>query len=202
MKFSNTFWKIADTTANKVVIQGGSSSSKTYSMLQYFGVQCLNATEPILISVVAESVPVLKRGAQRDLENILHGSQIPYDLNRTDRLYKIGNGVIELLALDDPRKAHGPRRDHLFINEAQNIPWHIANQLMMRTSGRSFFDFNPTHEFWAHTEILPREDSQFIKVTYKDNATSTGESLLDASIVDYLEGLPKDSNDYRVYVLG
>ena len=42
-------------------------------------------------------------------------------------------------------------------------------QLAIRTSGTIYIDYNPTHEFWAHTEVLREDDAQLIILTYLDN---------------------------------
>ena len=57
----------------------------------------------------------------------------------------------------------------MYINEANNIDFESYYQLAIRTSDAIYIDFNPTHEFWAHTEVLPEEDSEFIILTYNDN---------------------------------
>lgn len=85
--------------------------------------------------------------------------------------YKFDSGTtIEFISFDKFGKAHGPRRDVLFINEANNLPYGIADQLITRTREIIWMDWNPSSEFWFYTEMLNRrEDIDFITLTYLDN---------------------------------
>ena len=91
--------------------------------------------------------------------------------NATDRIYKFTNGsVIEFNSFDSVGKAQAAgKRTDLFINEAPYIAYDVADALIMRTSGNVWIDFNPTHEFWAHTEILSNPDAEFLLLKYTDN---------------------------------
>jgi len=68
MIFTKSFWKHKELNARINVSQGGTSSGKTYSILQnlYF---ISNNVDGLLTSVVSESMPHLRRGAMRDLFN-------------------------------------------------------------------------------------------------------------------------------------
>ena len=63
----------------------------------------------------------------------------------------------------------GGKRDLLFINEANTLNFEIADALMSRTDDEVWMDFNADMEFWAHTEILPQGNADFLKLTYLDN---------------------------------
>lgn len=86
-------------------------------------------------------------------------------------IYKFETGsIIEFISFDKFGKAHGPRRDVLFINEANNIPYDIADQLITRTRNIVWMDWNPSEEFWFYTDMKPgRNDIDFITLTYLDN---------------------------------
>jgi phage terminase large subunit len=76
----------------------------------------------MLISIVAESIPVLKRGAYKDFQDILISLNL-YDEanhNKTDTI-KVGKSTFEFFSADDSTKLRGSRRDVLFINEANNV---------------------------------------------------------------------------------
>jgi phage terminase large subunit len=69
-----------------------------------------------------------------------------------------------------PHKVRGPRRERLFINEANNIPLETFDQLEIRTKDEIWLDWNPTQEFWFYTDIKDqRDDVDFITLTYLDN---------------------------------
>ena len=152
-----------------------------------------------ITSVVSETIPHLKRGAIRDFETIMRKAGYWDDArwNKTDLIYTFGNGgVIEFFSVDSPGKVHGPARDHLFINECQNIPYDVARQLFVRTSDRIILDYNPVQEFWVHTKIQPQDNCVSIHSTYKDN------NFLTPLQVAEIESNKDDTNWWKVYGLG
>lgn len=183
-----------------IINQGGSSSSKTFSILQLLILIALSRKN-LTIDITSESLPHLKRGVLRDFPQIFEQLGYNFDLlfNRSDNFIKLDNGTkINFIALDNPGKARGSRRDILFINEANLIPYETAQQLFIRTHKTIFIDYNPTNAFWVHTEIIPknRDKSILIKSTYKDN------QLLSPATVAELESRKGNNNFWRVYGLG
>ncbi len=145
---------------------------------------------------MSESFPHLKRGAIRDFLGILqtHGYFKEERWNKTDYIYTFETGSkIEFFSVDQPTKVRGPRRDRLFINEANNIPYGAFDQLEVRTRDFIFLDWNPTNEFWFHTEVQHRDDVDFLILTYKDN------EALDLQIVRSIEQRKGNANWWRVY---
>lgn len=189
-------------TLNKRIraVCGGTSASKTISILLYLIALAQSDKKKTLTSVVAESIPHLKRGAIRDFKNILqaHNYWSDKNWNATDSIYTFETGSqIEFFSSDNGDKLRGARRDRLFINEANNNSFEAFNQLEVRTKEFCFLDWNPTNEFWFYTEILgKREDVDFITLTYKDN-----EALSD-EIVKAIEARKNNKNWWSVYGLG
>ena len=159
--FTNPVTSVFIATYNcpkKIVInQGGSRSSKTYSICQICLVHAI--TNPgWVITIVGQDVPNLKVGPMRDVEMILHADphlkQYIKGFNGTDRIYKFKNGsIIEFKSYDNPQDAHSGGRDVLFINEAPGIEYGVYRQLAMRTKRKIYIDFNPSQEFWVHNEV-------------------------------------------------
>lgn len=188
------------------IVQGGTSASKTFSILLLLitlAQQHSEKEKPTLTSVVSESIPHLKRGAIRDLKNILQmqGYWRDANWNGTDSIYTFETGSkIEFFSSDNGDKLRGARRDRLFINEANNVTFDAFNQLEVRTKEFIFLDYNPTNEFWAFTEIMNPVDSLFswdkIILTYKDN------EALDSNIVDSIESRMNRKGWWAVYGLG
>lgn len=158
-------------TARKKVIQGGTSASKTYSIIPIL-IDYATKNPRHLITVVAESIPAVRNGAVKIFQDVM------YDTNRwiqdhwrsNPMEYKFSNGAtIQFTSFDNAGKAKAAgKRDILFLNEANHINFDIADALMVR-SNSIWIDFNPDHEFWAHTETLKEPDSEFLLLTYKDN---------------------------------
>lgn len=141
--------------AEVVINQGGTSSSKTVSIMQ---VLFLRATlEPnVVITVVGGDVPDLKAGAMRDAKRIVASSdyirsQITRPFHETDRVYSFRSGsMMEFRSYENEYDARSGKRHYLFLNEAQNIPFEVYQELAERTFKQVFLDYNPTRRFWAH----------------------------------------------------
>lgn len=155
---------------------------------------------PTLTSIVSESFPHLRRGAERDFLNILreHKYYVEKRWDRTNHVYTFETGSkIEFFSVDQSEKVRGARRDRLFINEANNVRFDAFEELEVRTKEFIFIDYNPTNEFWLFTEVIPkRTDTEKIILTYKDN------EALSHEIVDAIEQRKGRLGWWKVYGLG
>jgi len=182
-----------------IVNQGGSRSSKTYSLCQLMIIYCLQNKNKT-VSIVRKSFPSLRATIYRDLIEILNTLNIYNEKNhnKTENIYKFPNGSkIEFFSLDDSQKIRGRKRDILLCNEANELEYEEFMQLNMRTTSKVFADFNPSDtEHWLY-DLIQREDSTMIHSTYKDN------TFLEQSIVKEIEQLIKvDQDFYNIYALG
>ena len=182
------------------LIAGGTSASKTISVLQFLIASAQTDKKPTLTSIVSESFPHLKRGAIRDFINIMqeHGYYKDERWNKTDYTYTFESGSkIEFFSADQPGKVRGPRRDRLFCNELNNINKEAFEQLAVRTKEFIIADWNPVAEFYAYEEYIgKRDDVDFLILTYKDN------EALSKEIVDEIESRRGNKNWWAVYGLG
>ncbi len=181
-----------------LVNQGGSRSSKSFSIVQILVI--LAHQSPITVSVVRKTMPSLKASILRDFEAVMRGANLWQErrFNRTESTYRCQNGsVFEFFSVDDEQKVRGRKRDVLFCNEANELDLEEFNQLMLRTSGKCFIDFNPSDpQGWVY-DWGARKDSLFIKSTYLDNP------FLPKEQVDYITSLREvDPGLYQVYTLG
>ncbi len=169
-KYTTAIRRIRRMTARKKVIQGGTSAGKTLAILAVLiDIAAKKKTE---ISVVSESIPHLRRGAIKDFAKVMQWTNrwVADRWNKTLLTYNFANGsVIEFFSADSEARLRGARRQVVYINEANNIDFESYYQLAIRTSEAIYIDFNPTHEFWAHTEVLHEDDSELIILTYNDN---------------------------------
>ena len=177
-----------------LIQQGGTSSGKTFNILLALFEYCLMNEQALIVSIVAETFPVLKKGAIRDFDTIL--AMVNYDggKNKSEYTYKIGKSTFEFFAVDNAGKAKSGKRDILFINECNHVDYEIVYQLALRTRQTVIYDYNPSAEFWLHTEFLPKKqpgEYLFKVTTYKDNPA------LEEKIVRDIEALPPDL--YRIY---
>lgn len=179
------------------IVQGGTSAGKTIAILMYL-IDYATRYEGKLITIASINHPHLRRGAMRDIINIFTDNNYwnYYKIvhNKSESTFTFFNGsVIEFVALDEG-KARGSRRDVLFVNEANLIAFDVFDQLDVRTRDFSIIDYNPTAEFWAHTELVAkRDDVDFIILTYKHN------EALEEKMVQKIESRKGNANWWRVY---
>lgn len=180
-------------------VAGGTSASKTISILMWL-IDYAQSHRDELISVVSESYPHLEKGSMLDFENILKAQNywVESRWHRTKHTYTFETGSkIEFFSVDTYGKAHGPRRDILFVNEVNNLTYNIVDQLMVRTRKIVWLDWNPSSEFFFYTEMLGvRDDIDFITLTYLDN------EALDEATIHEIESHQHNRNWWAVYGLG
>lgn len=199
MEVTRTFSKLAAAMARNpryIDNEGGTRSGKTYSVLQMLVLVVPRDKAGEVTSVVSETMPHLKRGCIREFRKIMEDEGVWEDSrwSVTDKTYTFASGsVLEFFSADNPGKVHGPARKRLFMNEGQNVSYDIARQLFVRTTHMIIVDYNPTHVFWMHEHIKPRENCISIHSTYKDNTFLTPEQVTE------IESNKEDNNWWRVY---
>lgn len=202
---------IVDTTATRKIFElkkriravaGGTAASKTISILIWLIDYCQSSKNVNkLVTVTSESFPHLQKGAMLDFQLIMKDRNYwKNDLwHDTRHIYTFETGnKLEFATFDTYSKAHGARRDVLFVNEGNYMPYNIVDQLMVRTREIVWLDWNPTSEFWFYTELLGRRDDEinFITLTYKDN------EALDLATVKEIESHQYNKSWWQVYGLG
>lgn len=180
-----------------LIHQGGTSSGKTFGIVLALFLYLRDTSESLIVSVVSCTVPHLKRGALRDFEYIADQiSGLVYS-NKSDHTYRVGNSIIEFFSADDNGKVRGGKRDLLFVNEANLIPFERYRQLALRTRRTAIIDFNPVAHFWAHTEYMGRPGVVFKRTTYLDNPATPEKTIRELNHIK-----ETDPDFYRIYGLG
>lgn len=187
-KYTTAIRKLRKLTKRIKEVPGGTSAGKTFGIIPIL-IQRATKTPLLEISVVSETIPHLKRGAIKDFKNIMMdtGRWIPEHWNATDFKYTFSNNsYIEFFSADIESKVRGPRRNILYINECNNVSFETYHQLAIRTDLEIWLDYNPTNEFWVHTELADDEDKETLILTYKDN-----ESLAESIVKEIEKALAK-----------
>ena len=186
-------------TERVVVNQGGTSSGKTYAIMQVLFLIAIRESYQV-ITVVGQDVPNLKKGAYRDACTIRNESEpltvlFPY-VNEGERIFKCINGsIIEFSSFKDAQDAKSGKRDYLFVNEANGISYDIYWQLAIRTRKKIFIDYNPSARFWVHDEVIGRENTRLIISDHRRNNFLTDEEHA------RIEGI-EDPELWKVYARG
>jgi len=181
-----------------IINQGGSRSSKTYSLCQLIIVWCLQNPNKV-VSIVRKTFPALRATVMRDFFEVLKDLEL-YEKashNMSENIYRFDNGsIVEFFSVDDEQKIRGRKRDIGWCNEANELWFDDFQQLNMRTESKLIFDYNPSESSgWLYE--LPEDESTLIKSTYKDNP------FLPESIKRQIEDLKRtDEALYQIYALG
>jgi len=200
---TRVFWQLAKAWQDNdtIILQGGTSSSKTYSALQWLLLIAITEANAV-ITITGESFPNMRSGPIRDIANILAVTPEVKDrvvkFNRTNHVYLFDTGsVIEFRVFETEQGAKSGKRQYLFINEANGIAYSIYDQLRLRTTNKVILDFNPTAKFWAHTHVQKQARAILLISTFMDNPYCSPNII--ATIMSYKA---TDANKWRVYGLG
>ena len=190
-----------DATEEIIVNQGGSSSGKTYSILQVLFAKW--ASEPnIVITVVGQDIPNLKAGALRDALAIwtstIELQAITTDYNKSDRIFTNRYGsIMEFKSFKDAQDAKSGKRDYSFFNEANGIPFDVFTEVRLRTRKQTFIDYNPNAEFWVHEHLIGKPNVKFIRSWHEHNP------FISQEMRDKIEALKDiDVELWKVYARG
>ena len=184
-----------------VVNQGGTGSSKTYTILQVL-FTLLSQGAGLVATVAGQDIPNLKVGALRDAEMIVESSPALQTLlkeySKSERIYRFHNGsLLEFKSYDDPQDAKSGKRDYLFMNEANGVPYPVYQELYLRTRIRTFIDYNPNAEFWVHEKLIGKPHVAFLRSWHIHN------QFLPDRMRATIEALKEQDRElWRVYARG
>jgi phage terminase large subunit len=198
-KTTDVFLSNRNADTDIIINQGGTSSGKTYSILQNLFLHAIE-NDRCIITVAGQDIPNLKVGPIRDAHNIVDNTEglnnYILEYNKSDRVFTFVNGsIIEFKSYDDSQDAKQGKRDYLFLNEANGVDKIIWDELYIRTKKKSYIDYNPNNEFWVHTELIGKPNVTLIISDHRHN------TFLDQKIHDKIEAID-DPELYKVYARG
>jgi len=199
IKTTNVFNKAYRSTNRITCLQGGTRSSKTYSLCQLFIIKALQETGKTF-TIVRKTLPALKGTAYRDVISILKELDLYSEEyhNKSELSYTLNDNLIEFISVDQPQKIRGRKRNYLWLNEANELTYEDWTQLILRTTEQIYLDYNPSDPYsWIYDKVVTRNDCTFIKSTYLANP------FLDKDTIAEIERLKDLDPDYwQVYGLG
>lgn len=180
------------------VNQGGTSSGKTYTLMQvliYFAL----VDNGCVITIAGQDLPNLKVGAMRDAKTIINNNdwlRNYFKFNESSSFFQGLNGsIIEFKSYQNEQDAKNGKRDYLFLNEANGVSYAIFWQLSIRTRKKVYIDYNPSERFWAHNELIGREGVKLIISDHRGNPFLTKEEH------ERIENI-EDEELHKVYARG
>lgn len=211
-KCSPVFYANQNATEKIIINQGGTDSGKTYAIIQLLFLIAIenpgNLSEDLVITVIGESVPNLKKGAYRIAKNIYSNSpelqRYVKAWNETDRTIYFHSGyIMEFTSYETEQQAKQGKRQFSFFNEGQAITYPIFWQVAKRTRQKVFIDYNPSAPFWVHDKLIgtspaTNDLSATVKLIISDHRHNP---FLSEEEHRRTEGI-KDKELYRVYARG
>lgn len=169
--------KCYESKAKTIVNQGGTRSSKTWSVLQVFIARAIHAPGYQSL-VVGRDVPFLKLGPIADIKRILETYPdaklfMPKKFyNQEEKQFNFLNGsFIKCSSFENEDDIKISDIDDCLINEANTVKfgYQIYRQLLMRTRGQVFIDYNPAAPFWVHDKLIGKADVDTFYTDHRSN---------------------------------
>ena len=187
-----------DTSYRTFVNQGGTSSGKTYTLMQVLIFHALN-NNSCVITVAGQDLPNLKVGAMRDAKTIVNSSEWLrkfFKFNESGSFFQgANNSIIEFKSYQNEQDAKNGKRDFLFINEANGVSYSIYWQLSIRTRQKVYLDYNPSERFWVHNDVIGRKGVKLIISDHRGNPFLTAEEHARIEAIE-------DEELFKVYARG
>jgi phage terminase large subunit len=153
-----------------IVLEGGSRSSKTWSIAQAFYILAETTSCRVAVGRFRRTwiKPTVLDTFKKMMVSIDQWDNQRF--NRTDLIYSFPESTIEFYGLDDSQKLHGIETDYFWLNVAIETRKDDFDQLEQRCKKKWVLDYNPsTDEHWIYDSVLKRDDVVFIHSTMLDN---------------------------------
>jgi phage terminase large subunit len=166
-----------------VINRGGTRSTKSYSVSQIAVIWLLTGKignhydDAGTFSIVRKWFPSLRATTIKDFIDILDATGHAHKVlhNKNEKEFKYGKRVVDYFSVDNETKIRGRKRNHLFIDEANELNKDEWQQLVFRTSGKIYLALNPSnpnHFIRKELEDIRTKlegDTEVIVSTYLDN---------------------------------
>ncbi|MDZ7876094.1 MAG: PBSX family phage terminase large subunit [Saprospiraceae bacterium] len=164
---------IEKSCVRRVVLEGGTRSGKTRSVLDFIIAHCRKYEGAgIEIAIVRKTLAALKLTALKDFVEILKKYKIYSESihNKTDNIFNIFGNKVQFFGADNDDKLRGFSCNILYINEGLELDLEEYRQLKMRTTGKIIIDYNPSEtEHYMYDEFDIDDSAVLLKTTYLDN---------------------------------
>jgi phage terminase large subunit len=169
MEQTTALRKIASSRKKITVVQGGQGASKTFSILMLL-INHASNVEGREILILSAELTKMRLTVIKDFVKLMQMFGIYQDSRFiSGTLYRFPNGsFIKFIGLDKSDVGKGLRSDVAYFNEVNKIDSETYRQVASRAK-KVYADFNPDAEFFIHSEVIPREDCDFLKLTFQDN---------------------------------
>ena len=173
---SENFRTLWENYQNKrgVILEGGSRSGKTYSIIQFLTIYLLQNTG-VTLTIGRETLTDIKDTILPDMFEIFQALDVlnrpDYKWNKSEKHISFNGNLIRYIGVNDnPNKTHGLKQNIFWLNEIMPIDKFTFDQLEQRTTDFWILDYNPSStKHWAYDVADKRDDVLLFKSTVLDN---------------------------------
>lgn len=181
-----------------IVNEGGSRSTKTYSICQLLIIYALQNKNKT-INVFRKALTTCRATVMQDFLEVIRDMEIEglYVFSSSKSQCVFNNGTtITFRGADDEQKLRGLKGHISWLNEANELLYDDYNQIAMRTEYSLIYDYNPSmNNSWIYE--LPEHKTIKIHSTYLDNP------FLSKEQIDHIENYKlTDPDYYSIFALG
>jgi phage terminase large subunit len=191
---------LEDSKARINILRGGTGSSKSYSLSQFFILNKLLSQQNKTIVIARKTLPALKKTAFKETMDLIKAWGIPHQLNKTDLELNLNNNVCYFMSVDDPDKIASLQTDDVWLEEAVDFTFEDFHQFNMRCNGQLYLSFNPVDALcYIKTKIIDSGNYDVVEdiSTYRDNPF-----LPEVRRREIVNLINVDDSYYKVYNLG
>lgn len=195
---------------NVIVLEGGSRSSKTHSLIQFWIIWAqVNSGNTTRVLIARLKRTWVEPTVYFDFISVLksYGLYNPKNENKSKLIYRLFDTEFWFSGLDDQQKIHGLQTDAFWINEAIEAGNDDFDQLEQRCKGFGILDYNPSvDEHWIYDKVCKRPDACYIHSTMLDNPfipENSRRKILSYEPTDAnFKSGTADKNKWEIYGLG
>lgn len=169
IKRTTALKKIASLRKRIKVIRGGQGSAKTISILILL-INHASSKPNREIFIISAELTKMRLTVIKDFVKVMKSLGIFAD-NRfvSGTLYRFPNGsFIKFIGLDKDDVGKGLRSDIAYFNEVNKCDAESYRQVASRAK-KVICDYNPDASFFIDTDVIPRDDCDFLQLTFEDN---------------------------------
>ena len=173
MKQTTALRKIASLKKRIWCIQGGQGAGKTIAI-------CILITNFVAknpnkeVYIVSAELSKMRDTVLKDFIKILRFFNLYEKCNITGvtngqpQILFPNKSIVRFIGLDKEDVGKGLRSDIIYFNEANKINFESYREISSRAK-RIILDYNPNQKFWAHSEVIPELDCDYLCLTFMDN---------------------------------
>jgi len=155
-----------------ICLEGGSRSSKTFSIIQFIILYC-QINQGKNITIARAKFTWLQASVIQDFFSILKGyglyNEKLHSRDKSNYSYVLNNNRIYFVGLDDAQRLHGLKHDLFWVNEAIEMRKDEFDQLDMRCSGFYILDYNPSRvDHFVYNLASRKENRLFLSTQLKN----------------------------------